>query len=315
MLNRLDIAVIIYICFQLILGFLVSILGVVYVGKQIPLSKSWFKLYFKTVWKLRSVYSSFLVHIFDVFTDLLVIIEWFSLSKDDTPHIDPNALAINATCVLILHKMISVFVFWTKERNYRRCILQFFDLLLIEEIYVAHSKIVNKFNNSNVNVINIIVNDSNKQTPHDNGDDKKQKDRTKEEIKNNATHGGNADTYDRDSNSNEYVDNGYTLVSQFETQEMRVERWEQTRNHREIILSVTTLNARAHNNDVKKGNTDIDTTTSFKLVPSIEAVFESIPQSVLQLVFLIRTGFTYDNSTLLLISLLSIIQSIISMTN
>ena len=155
MSDILDIVVIGYICAQLLLVFIVSITGVVYVRRQIPQipgSKptSLIALYLSTVWKLRSVYGSFFVHIFDVFTDLVVIVEWLRLepnNKDVVPHIDATAMAINAICVLFVHKIVSVLAFWTKEGNITRCILQFFDLLVIQEVYVAHSKIVNNFNN------------------------------------------------------------------------------------------------------------------------------------------------------------------------
>merc|ERR1712228_395117 len=60
----------------------------------------------------------------------------------------------------------------------------------------------------------------------------------------------------------------------------------------------------------------VDTSTSFKYIRSLEAVFESIPQSVLQMVFLLRTSGDYDdNPDLIIISYLSIFQSIVSMTN
>ena len=64
----------------------------------------------------------------------------------------------------------------------------------------------------------------------------------------------------------------------------------------------------------------IDTTTSFKYIRNLEAIFESIPQSIIQLVFLMRTSFNQESSnsnslSFLIISILSIIQSIISMTN
>jgi len=66
----------------------------------------------------------------------------------------------------------------------------------------------------------------------------------------------------------------------------------------------------------RKQDEAVETTNSFKLVRSMEAVFESIPQCVLQLVFIIRTNGEYEgDGHLLLISCLSIGQSIISMTN
>ncbi len=115
--------------------------------------------------------------------------------------------------ILLFHKFISTVAFWAKEANITRCILQFLDILIFEEIYVSHKKIVTQFK----------------------------------------------------QNSNE------------------------------------------------KSN-DVETTTSFKFVRNLEAIFESIPQSVLQLVFIIRTSARFEGSGVFLwISILSIMQSIISM--
>eukprot|EP01084_Bolivina_argentea_P310382 537086_1 len=176
------------------------------------------QLWLKIVWKMRSVYCSFAVHVFDVITDILIIIEWWNLEQNGENIKDINAktMAICGIVVLLFHKIISTIAFWAKEKSISRCVLQFLDLLIFEEIYVSHTKIVYHF-----------------------------------------------------------------------------------RKHLEAV----------------------DTTTSFKFVRNLEAVFESIPQSILQLVFIMRTGHIYGNdqnnanTSLLIISTLSIIQSIISMTN
>ena len=69
----------------------------IYVRKQIKngtnainKKRDLFKLWIKTVWRMRSVYSSFLVHIFDVFTDLLIIFEWLQLepNKNEIDHLN-----------------------------------------------------------------------------------------------------------------------------------------------------------------------------------------------------------------------------------
>eukprot|EP01084_Bolivina_argentea_P097960 176085_1 len=194
--------------------------------EMMRLSKMGFvKLWFKIVWKMRSVYVSLAVHIFDVLTDFLVILQWWSLEeKEDIQHIDARIMSLCGIAVLVFHKSISTIAFWMKEQNMYRCIFQLLDLLIFEEIYVSHQKIVSQFRNQ-------------------------------KESKSSAN----------DSNTNT-------------------------------------------NND------SIETTTSFKYIRSLEAVFESIPQSVLQTVFIIRTGGRY-NIDILIISFLSILQSIISMTN
>ena len=88
---------------------------------------------------MRSVYSSFLVHTYisDIFTDLLIIIEWLNL--------DPQKMAYNAIGILIVHKIISVAGFWSKERNIYRCLLQLFDLVAVQEIYVCHLNIIKQY--------------------------------------------------------------------------------------------------------------------------------------------------------------------------
>merc|ERR1712129_542415 len=141
-------------------------------------------------WKMRSVYTSLAVHSFDVLTDALVIISWWNLEINDNEidNIDSKLMAKCAIAVLIFHKLFSVIAFWVKEGFTYRCVLQFFDLLIFEEIYVSHKQIVNTFNNVNA---------------------------------------------DEDA---------------------------------------------------------LDTSTSFKYIRSLEAVFESMPQSVLQMVFILRTG-------------------------
>eukprot|EP01084_Bolivina_argentea_P243937 408789_1 len=183
--------------------------------------KGFVKLWFKIVWKMRSVYTCLAVHTFDVLTDVLIIMEWWYLEKKqgNIEHINPRLMAICGIATLIFHKMVSVTAFWLKEKNVYRCILQLLDVLIFEEIYISHKKIVAKFKNQKASL----------------------KGTTAEEE-------------------------------------------------------------------------GIETTTSFKYVRSLEAVFESIPQSVLQTVFILRTVGQYETGVLV-ISLLSIFQSIVSMTN
>ena len=68
-------------------------------------------------------------------------------------------------------------------------------------------------------------------------------------------------------------------------------------------------------------NKAIESTMRFKYIRSLEALFESTPQSVLQLVYLMRTsefainGNNDDDKTNAIIIIISICQSILSMTN
>eukprot|EP01084_Bolivina_argentea_P205748 351428_1 len=177
------------------------------------------KLWFNVVWEMRSVYCSLAVHSFDVLTDVLVIISWWNLEEVSGDNINSKIMAWCGITILLFHKFISVIAFWAKEANIIRCVLQFLDFLIFEEIYLSHKKIISQFKNQ--------------------------------------------------SNEDE------------ETEEYSVE-----------------------------------TTSTFKFVRNLEAIFESIPQSILQLVFIMRTSAKLEGSgTLLVISVLSIFQSIVSMTN
>eukprot|EP01084_Bolivina_argentea_P280006 478766_1 len=184
------------------------------------------KLWFKTVWKMRSVYTSFAVHVFDQLTDILVILEWWDLEQNgnDIKGINSRIMAICGLTVLLFHRFITSLAFWVKEKNILRCILQLFDFLVFEEIFICHKRIITQFRNQS-----------------------ETKSEDKKDVKNDA----------------------------------------------------------------------VDTTMSFKFVRNLEAIFESIPQAILQIVFIMRTSSfsQYNSITLLIISIISIIQSIISMTN
>eukprot|EP01083_Nonionella_stella_P156349 506237_1 len=221
--------VIVYICFQVTVTIVVSILGAFYVQKEFKRKKArkvrsekldslnFCKMWMKVAWKLRGVYTSFAVHSFDVITDILVIMEWYHMEppgRKQVEHIDANTMALCGIAVLLFHKCISTLAFWMKERDIIRCVLQFTDLLILQELFVCHKKVVTQFKS-------------------------------------------------------------------------------------------------------KTPSREIDTTLSFKFVRNLEAVFESIPQSILQLVFIIRSSSLdqYGSDLLKIIAIASIFQSIVSMTN
>eukprot|EP01083_Nonionella_stella_P176538 617932_1 len=229
--------VIVYICFQVTVTIVVSILGAFYVQKEFKRKKArkvrsekldslnFCKMWMKVAWKLRGVYTSFAVHSFDVITDILVIMEWYHMEppgRKQVEHIDANTMALCGIAVLLFHKCISTLAFWMKEKDIIRCLLQFTDLLILQELYICHKRVVTQFKNQ----------------------------------------------------------------SKTTTKGAQYER-------------------------------DIDTTSSFKFVRNLEAVFESIPQSILQLVFIIRSNSLdqYGSDTLKWIAIASIVQSVISMTN
>eukprot|EP01083_Nonionella_stella_P123037 370511_1 len=171
--------------------------------------KGFFKLWVKTVWRMRNVYSGLAVHSFDVLTDVLVILQWLQATDIDGDHVDPQVMAYSAIGVILLAKVVSAIAIYLKERDIIRAILQLFDLLIFQEIFESHRKIISQMENKTV------------------------------------------------------------------------------------------------------GNR-VESTLSFKYVRSMEAIFESIPQAVLQLVYVMRTGTKIED---LEIFVISIIQSMISMTN
>ena len=175
--------------------------------------KEFIKLWIKTVWKLRSIYASVLFHFFDILTDILVIIQWWYEEKTngEINDLDTQLLAKSSVVVLLFHKLMSTFVIFYSERDIRRAVFQFFDLLLLEEVFLAHFNIF-----------------------------------------------GSSSKSSNLSNS-------------------------------------------------KQSN--IDSTMTFKFLRSMEAIYESAPQAVLQLVYVMRRGKASY------IFVISIVQSIISMTN
>eukprot|EP01083_Nonionella_stella_P185930 679430_1 len=76
-------------------------------------------------------------------------------------------------------------------------------------------------------------------------------------------------------------------------------------SHKKIISQIK------NKKSIKAKQTAIESTLSFKYVRNFEAVFESIPQSVLQLVFIMRVPDIIIDP----IFIVSIIQSVVSMTN
>ena len=57
---------------------------------------------------MRSVYGSFLVHSFDIATDIIVILQWWYDDKlNDIDHIDTRLMAQFSIGVVIFHKIIS----------------------------------------------------------------------------------------------------------------------------------------------------------------------------------------------------------------
>ena len=170
-----------------------------------------FKNNMDTIWKMRSVYSTILVQIFDQASDIGVLLVWWEYTVDeqshqiDVPHIDMQLLTYLSLASLVLSRVISaVVVMLTIE--HQNCMFCMFDAILcLLELYT-------------INQVLIIHS-------------------THKSNKGNQAHGDN--------------DNA-------------------TRN-------------------TKSKNNQIEPTTEMQTVQWIESLFESFPQILLQLVFIIRT--------------------------
>eukprot|EP01083_Nonionella_stella_P090537 252902_1 len=176
-------------------------------------NKTFCEMWVKTVWKMRGVYAGLAVHTFDVLTDILVILQWLKTDEHPGDNVNHKIMAFCALGVIAFSRIVSSIAIYIKERSIPRFFLQLFDLLIFQEIFESHRKIVSQIRN------------------------KKMKDK----------------------------------------------------DH------------------------PIESTLSFKYVRNMEAVFESIPESVLQLVYVMRIGTSTINNEWIFI--VSIVQSIISMTN
>ena len=154
----LDIIAYVYLSIQLSIWFISSLVAL----KAVPSKQSTqrinlniIQIWFKAMYKMRSVYSAFAVHTFDVVTDLLVIAEWYNAENGNkqVEHIDSRLMAQISIGILLFHKiMSSIAVFIVTNNSFIRACLQFCDFLLFEEMYVGHTKIVKHLKLLNNNV-------------------------------------------------------------------------------------------------------------------------------------------------------------------
>ena len=91
---------------------------------------------------MRNVYSSFIVHSFDITTDIVVIVQWWFEHDIDGDDIDPRLMAQLSIIILLFHKIISTASIYVIDGNMNRALLQFCELLLLQEIYLAHRKMI-----------------------------------------------------------------------------------------------------------------------------------------------------------------------------
>ena len=111
-------------------------------AKNHTVSRIWLKM----IWKMRGIYSSLFVHLFDFFTDFLVLREWFMAEDEkgeDVPRVDATLMAWSSVSVLLFYKCISTLaIYITTDYDWKQALLQFWDLLLYREIHKSHEKFV-----------------------------------------------------------------------------------------------------------------------------------------------------------------------------
>ena len=221
------------------------------------------KLWVKSMWKMRKIYSAFAVHIFDFMTDLLVIAEWYN-AEQTTPggveNVDSRLMAQVSIGILVFYKCISsAAVYLTTERNLLRAFLQFLDLLLFEEILIAHSKLVTQLTGNtthdqpleSIQILNV---------KHSDNNDNKDLSEKKEQKQDTDTE----NRQDNETGKHPEKDKGNS------------EQTSATSKH-----PVTTKPVDEDNNEA------IESTIRFKYIRQLEALFEATPQVECALVFVL----------------------------
>ena len=141
MLDVADIVLIVYCSLQFIIILSVIILSLKAVDDVAGIYAkdgcgAALAIWFRTSFKMRGIYSSFMVHVFDIITDILVIIELYNQNEESTAEL--------SIMILVFGRIISAVAVFVTEINNRalRSFLQLFDLLIIFELYFSHKRIV-----------------------------------------------------------------------------------------------------------------------------------------------------------------------------
>eukprot|EP01083_Nonionella_stella_P318673 1165992_1 len=103
---------------------------------------SWMKL----VWKMKSIYLSALVHIYDIGTDVGIIVDWGLLAnreflggpKDNVRGLDMRGLFGGSLLAFFLYRFISAGFVYQFTGKFSRACLQWFDLEIYRAIYITH---------------------------------------------------------------------------------------------------------------------------------------------------------------------------------
>eukprot|EP01083_Nonionella_stella_P252787 870578_1 len=106
------------------------------------------KAFFKKIWKMRSIYGSVLVHLYDTATDVGVMIDWWFLAQDEArgynyESIDMATLFWASVAFLALYRIVSIIVVIISEDREEfgsyclSVILSIFDMFILRTVYAA----------------------------------------------------------------------------------------------------------------------------------------------------------------------------------
>ena len=105
-----------------------------------------FRRWIKLVWKMKSMYLSGLVHIYDIATDVGVIIDWGQQAfaerrggAHDVRGVNMMAFFVTSIVVFCLYRLVSAVFVYEFSGKFTRCCMQCFgDLEIYRAIYVSH---------------------------------------------------------------------------------------------------------------------------------------------------------------------------------
>eukprot|EP01083_Nonionella_stella_P018121 50662_1 len=106
-----------------------------------------FRSWITTVWKMKSIYLSALVHIYDIGTDVGIIVDWgLQMNqennggpKHDVRGIDMEGLFAASILAFFLYRFISAYFVYEFTGKLSRACIQWFDLEIYRAIYITHT--------------------------------------------------------------------------------------------------------------------------------------------------------------------------------
>eukprot|EP01083_Nonionella_stella_P008284 23835_1 len=121
----------------------VLLLCIIAIGVAIRNEYDGIKEFFKTVWKMRSIYAAVLIHFYDTATDIGVMVDWWLLAQDEASgvnyeSVDMTNLFWASVAFLVLYRIISVIMIMKSEESCNiSVVLAFFDLIIIRTVWNA----------------------------------------------------------------------------------------------------------------------------------------------------------------------------------